>query len=273
MTKNTVGVFGVLTVLCLGMYSDLSFAGWWGNCWGTHSAQKKKNCLSHLENNNVFKLYTRPKSGYADDQSKLFMKISNDNKEATFFADQIIMSQPFVKSSNEKDYRNRLSARYDSAYQSLYISYHPEQSKNKPGVFVNGSMNANELEAVSDQRTKKDIVSIGAIAKQFMELEPVIYDVKVNSQLWSYDYPENNVNQIGFLAQDLGKLFKYAFVKDKEGVYSVKPLSISTLTIKALQEINSEKEEELRRIKEKYEKRIYRLKAKLNKINNGTQIK
>lgn len=89
---------------------------------------------------------------------------------------------------------------------------------------VDGSWNA-----VSDERMKKDIIPIGIVLEKVLKLNPVTYFYKHNT-------PKDN-KSIGFLAQEVAKLFPSIVSKEEDGdLLGINYAGMSVVAIKAIQE-------------------------------------
>ncbi len=83
----------------------------------------------------------------------------------------------------------------------------------------------------SDKNLKKNIKKINSVLDKIDDLEPVVYQFK------SKDFGTHK--RLGFLAQDLEKLFPEVVFRDKDGTYSVDYIGLIAPTIKSVQELKS----------------------------------
>ena len=105
----------------------------------------------------------------------------------------------------------------------------------------------------SDRRLKTDIEPIGDVLNKVGRLQPSRYRFKTESEEGEKSY--------GFIAQDVQKEFP-ELVEDKDGYLSLGYDAFGVLSIKAIQELRSEKNRELA----KKEEEINELKARLAKL-------
>jgi hypothetical protein len=100
------------------------------------------------------------------------------------------------------------------------------------GLFT-GTVCASNVTCPSDMRFKKNFRPLDNAMAQVMQVEGVRYD-------WRRDeFPEHNFsdkNQMGFIAQDLEKLFPEMVITDSKGYKSVDYARITPLLVEALKE-------------------------------------
>ena len=107
-------------------------------------------------------------------------------------------------------------------------------------VTVEGDINASGLitasQAVtcsSDERFKKDIVTLSNALNNVMKISGVTYFWKVN------EFPDRNFNdkkQIGFIAQKLEKVYPEMVFTDKDGYKSVDYAKLTAVLVEAMKE-------------------------------------
>jgi len=83
---------------------------------------------------------------------------------------------------------------------------------------------------VSDKRLKKEIKKINNVLKKLTKIEVVSFK-------WKKDYYESNKENIGFVAQNIEKLFPNLIVK-KKGIKMINYWGMLALTVEAIKEIN-----------------------------------
>ena len=129
----------------------------------------------------------------------------------------------------------------------------------------------------SDRRWKENIRDMSSILDNFMTLKPRVYDHKKDDQLWieSEGDQENkivnpdNFNVKGFIAQEIKEVFPDAVTQDTDGYYYVDSDPLASITIKAVQEVKNEKDNEVAKINEK----LSALEAKLDKLVAANEAK
>ncbi len=110
----------------------------------------------------------------------------------------------------------------------------------------------------SDRRYKTNILSMGNMLTNVMALAPVTYNWKVK------EFPDKNFNdkkQLGFIAQDIEKIFPELVLTDNDGYKSVDYVKITPILVKAVQEQQSE----IEALKKQNELIL----AKLNSLESG----
>ncbi len=100
----------------------------------------------------------------------------------------------------------------------------------------------------SDARYKENIRPLGSILDKFMHLEPKIYDHRKDSALWNDKARQENFNIKGLIAQEVKDIFPQAVNEDDQGYYSINHDTINMLTIKALQEVNIKRDQEIAKL-------------------------
>ncbi len=89
----------------------------------------------------------------------------------------------------------------------------------------------------SDRRYKTNIITMGSMLTNVMALEPVTYNWRVK------EFPDKNFNdkkQLGFIAQDIEKIFPELVLTDQNGYKSVDYVKITPILVKAVQEQQNE---------------------------------
>ncbi len=96
----------------------------------------------------------------------------------------------------------------------------------------------------SDENLKKDIKDIEFTKDKLKELRPVRYKFKsvektdINGNVITNSTPE--VEQIGFIAQEMQKVFPEIVVEDKNGTLGIQYTALIPVLVKALQEQQAE---------------------------------
>ena len=117
----------------------------------------------------------------------------------------------------------------------------------------------------SDRRYKTNILSMGSMLSNIMALAPVTYNWRVK------EFPDKNFNdkkQLGFIAQDIEKIFPELVLTDQDGYKSVDYVKITPILVKAVQEQQNEIKEQQSQIEE-LEKQTTAILKRLNSIDAG----
>ncbi len=122
-------------------------------------------------------------------------------------------------------------------------------SVSSAGSFT-GCVTASNLTCPSDSRFKKNITPIEKPLSNILKIKGVRYDWKTN------EFPEKNFsekNQIGFIAQDLEKIFPEMVFTDEKGFKSVDYARLTPVLVEAIKELtlkNQKLENRLEKVEE-----------------------
>ena len=128
-------------------------------------------------------------------------------------------------------------------------------------VVIDGSVLATNFTQSSDGRFKKNIKALEKPLASILSIEGVRYDWRRE------EFPERHFsdkNQIGFIAQDLEKIFPEMVFTDEKGYKSVDYGRLTPVLVEAVKELSS-KNEALKIKNEKVEARLEKLEALLLK--------
>ncbi len=134
---------------------------------------------------------------------------------------------------------------------------------------VNGNIcYTGSVGACSDFRYKKNITPLKNSLHQVLLMQGINYDWKVN------EFPDkqfNDNNQIGFIAQDLEKLYPELVITDDNGYKSVDYPKLTPILVEAIKEL-SDRNEKLELESINTNAKLANLEAKLNFILQSTKI-
>lgn len=131
--------------------------------------------------------------------------------------------------------------------------------------FTNNVCAAN-ISCVSDIRYKKNIVSMQNSLSNILKINGVRYDWRQE------EFPEkqfSNKNQIGFIAQEIEKIFPEMVFTDDKGFKSVDYARLTPVLVEAIKELNL-RNEKLENKNQKLESRLDRIEAMLSVSNSST---
>ena len=152
-----------------------------------------------------------------------------------------------------------------------YTSFFGLTGPNAPppsGTFklsVNGVLSGLAYYATSDERYKKDIKSLSGNLDKIKQLRGVSYYWK------DKEFPDKNFNtlpQLGFIAQELGKIIPEAVAKNKDGYYMVNYSTLIPVLTEGIKEQQSQIENQQIKI-EDLQSQITDLKNRLNQLTPG----
>jgi len=118
----------------------------------------------------------------------------------------------------------------------------------------------------SDERFKKEIKPLNEVSSKVLKMNPVSFKMRTE------EFPDKHLpkgNQIGFIAQELEKLFPEFVNTNDEGYKTIDYGKLTTILVKAFQEQNLKIEELENKLKQ-IEKQNAELKDKLNSLQNNT---
>jgi len=100
---------------------------------------------------------------------------------------------------------------------------------------ITGTGTANSWQTPSDFRFKKNIKPLLQGLEKINQIKGVQYRYK-NDHFSGYDFPDKD--QIGFIAQDIGKILPEVVSQDKEGYQSVDYSKVVPVLVEAIKELN-----------------------------------
>ncbi len=140
---------------------------------------------------------------------------------------------------------------------------------NTGNLTVTGSVTAScGLLICSDARYKKNITGLDNSLDNILKINGVRYNLRQS------DFPEKNFsdkNQIGFIAQDLEKIFPEMVFTDEKGYKSVDYGRLTPVLVEAVKELSA-KNEALKNKNEKIEARLEKLEALLLKTDADKMV-
>jgi Chaperone of endosialidase len=122
---------------------------------------------------------------------------------------------------------------------------------------------ASNISCPSDLRYKKNIIPIENSLPNILKINGVRYDWKQN------EFPEKQFsgkNQIGFIAQEIEKIFPEMVLTDENGFKSVDYARLTPVLVEAIKELNS-RNEKLEINNQKLESRLNKIEALLSVSN------
>jgi Chaperone of endosialidase len=126
-----------------------------------------------------------------------------------------------------------------------------------------GCVTASNLSCPSDLRYKKNIVPMQNSLSNILKINGVRYDWKQE------EFPEkqfSDKNQIGFIAQEIEKVFPEMVFTDEKGFKSVDYARLTPVLVEAIKELNS-RNEKLEIKNQKLESRLDKIEALLSSSN------
>ena len=131
---------------------------------------------------------------------------------------------------------------------------------------VNGSAaGTGDWVNISDKRYKDNIKSLKNILPKIMKLNAVYYDWKRG------EFPDKNFSkkrQIGFIAQEVEKLFPELVHNDNSNYKSIAYSKITAILVRAIQELQEEQNIEIQKIKKSYDQKIEKLIKRIEKLED-----
>jgi hypothetical protein len=142
---------------------------------------------------------------------------------------------------------------------------------NTTGTYLNGTVSSNgSFASTSDARLKTNITKVENGLADVMKLNPVAYDKKRTVESNNYD-----VQEIGFIAQDLQKIFPKGVVfegNDKDKLLSVNYNALIPVLTNAIQEQQKIIDEEKAK-NDKQQKEIDELKAMMKQLMEKNSVR
>lgn len=112
-------------------------------------------------------------------------------------------------------------------------AYDPDNPETHPGEIVfNGNVKINDgfaFTLMSDQRLKEGARPLDSSLENIRKLSPIRYEWKANGQ-----------TEIGFLAQEVGKLYPELVVTGRDGKHSLKYAQLSAVNLGGIKELDKE---------------------------------
>ena len=100
----------------------------------------------------------------------------------------------------------------------------------------------------SDSRFKRDIIPITSVLEDITSLQAVSYSYK-NDEFPDRNFPDTR--QVGYIADDIEKIFPSVVENDKDGYRHVAYSHLSVLIAEAVKELRAETRSEISRLKKK----------------------
>lgn len=163
---------------------------------------------------------------------------SNQNSGRTVYFDKVKVNEiEFASVSNISDIASlslelgNLTTNFNSIYQNTNINSDKTAYFNK---VVSENIECNNFTGVSDERLKKNIIDLKDVGGNLEKLKTVTFNWKTN-----------NESDIGFIAQDVEKVFPSMVKTDKDGFKSVKYINFIPILVKGYKE----QADEIRKLK------------------------
>ena len=121
---------------------------------------------------------------------------------------------------------SNLTTNFNSIYQNTNIGSNKTAYFNK---VVSENIECSNFTGLSDERLKKNIVDLKNISKDLSKLKTV-----------SFEWKLNNETNIGFIAQDVEKIFPPLVKTNKDGFKTVKYMSFIPILVQGYKEQQSE---------------------------------
>ena len=163
---------------------------------------------------------------------------SNQTSGRTVYFNKVKVNEiEFASVSNISDITSlsaaigNLTTNFNSIYQNTNVTSDKTAYFNK---VVSENIECSNFTGVSDERLKKNIVDLKNVGKDLDKLRTV-----------GFDWKSNNEADIGFIAQDVEKIFPTLVKTNKDGFKSVKYINFVPILVQGYRE----QAEELRKLK------------------------
>ena len=154
---------------------------------------------------------------------------SNQTSGRTVYFDKVKVNEiEFASFSNISDITSlsaalgNLTTNFNSIYQSTNVNSDKTAYFNK---VVSQNIECNNFTGVSDERLKKNIIDLKNVGVDLQKLRTV-----------GFDWKSNNEADIGFIAQDVEKIFPSMVKTDKDGFKSVKYVNFVPILVQGYRE-------------------------------------
>ena len=139
----------------------------------------------------------------------------------------------------------------------LYFSDSNNGNEARLRVNVDNQYFYGYLTGPSDRRWKENIRPMESVMSKLMRLQPTVYDHIKGEMLWveseedKISGKDNNLNfdRRGFIAQEIAEVFPSVVMIDPDGFHYVSDKPLTAISIKAVQELKIEKDEEISLLK------------------------
>lgn len=139
----------------------------------------------------------------------------------------------------------------------LYFSDSNNGNEQRLRVNVDNQYFYGYLTGPSDRRWKENIRPMESVISKLMRLQPTVYDHIKGEMLWveseedKISGKDNNLNfdRRGFIAQEIAEVFPSVVMIDPDGFHYVSDKPLTAISIKAVQELKIEKDEEISSLK------------------------
>ena len=139
----------------------------------------------------------------------------------------------------------------------LYFSDSNNGNEQRLRVNVDNQYFYGYLTGPSDRRWKENIRPKESVMSKLMRLQPTVYDHIKGEMLWveseedKISGKDNNLNfdRRGFIAQEIAEVFPSVVMIDPDGFHYVSDKPLTAISIKAVQELKIEKDEEISLLK------------------------
>jgi len=172
-------------------------------------------------------------SDYIDTNFGVLYQDTNQTSGRTVYFDKVKVNEiKFASVSNISDITSlsialgNLTTNFDSIYQNTNVYSDKTAYFNK---VVSQNIECNNFTGVSDKRLKKNIVDLKNVGVDLHKLSPV-----------GFDWKSNNEADIGFIAQDVEKIFPSLVKTNKDGFKSVKYVNFIPILVQGYKEQESE---------------------------------
>ena len=177
-------------------------------------------------------------SNHIDTNFGVLYENSNQTSSRTVYFNKIKVNEiEFAAVSNISDITSlsvalgNLTTNFNSIYENTNVASDKTAYFNK---VVSENIECNSFTGVSDERLKKNIVDLKNVGKDLEKLKTV-----------GFDWKSNNEADIGFIAQDVEKIFPTLVKTNKDGFKSVKYVNFVPILVQGYRE----QAEELRKLK------------------------
>ena len=177
-------------------------------------------------------------SDYIDTNFGVLYQDTNQNSGRTVYFNKVKVNEiEFASSSNISDVATlsaaigNLTTNFNSIYQNTNVS------SDKTAYFskvVSENIECSNFTGVSDERLKKNIVDLKNVSEDLRKLKTV-----------GFDWKSNNEADIGFIAQDVEKIFPSLVKTNKDGFKSVKYVNFVPILVQGYRE----QADEIRKLK------------------------
>jgi len=130
---------------------------------------------------------------------------------------------------------------------------------------VNGNVLANNVGVPSSIRFKDHVVPLEGALESLMKLEGVRFD-------WKPEFAKERgfTSDVGFVAEDVAKVFPEIVLKDAEGnVIGMDYSRVTAVAVEAIKQLKREQENEIKRLREEKDREIGELRGRLERLERA----